>query len=204
MTAAPAIRRMKARRPLDDLDVDARQNPFHRARELRPLVAAVGIELDQEWKGVCVNGLRPAPLRRTPPSAESGASPRSSSSPYPIVLRAIPVASDAAAIQPQPAANASAAFSGILVCRLFGTIADGNPPSGARDDPGAPESLCHLIRKKQGQIMQSHSPVLCHQSHDNNFYPNVVLLNDPGCPFWGILRMITSFVMRDRRRQSQR
>ena len=38
-------------RPLDDLDVDARQDPFHRAPELWPLVAAVGIELDQERKG---------------------------------------------------------------------------------------------------------------------------------------------------------
>ena len=38
-------------RPLDDLDVDPRQNPFHRALELRPLVAAVGIELNQERKG---------------------------------------------------------------------------------------------------------------------------------------------------------
>ena len=37
-------------RPLDDLDGDARQNPLHRALELRPLIAAVGIELDQEWK----------------------------------------------------------------------------------------------------------------------------------------------------------
>ena len=37
-------------RSLDDLDVDARQNPFHRALELRSLVAAVGIELDQERK----------------------------------------------------------------------------------------------------------------------------------------------------------
>ena len=33
---------------LDDLDVDARQNPLYRALELWPLVAAVGIELDQE------------------------------------------------------------------------------------------------------------------------------------------------------------
>ena len=33
---------------LDDLDVEVRQNPFYRALELRPLVAAVGIELDQE------------------------------------------------------------------------------------------------------------------------------------------------------------
>ena len=38
-------------RSLDDLDVDARQNPFDRALELRPLVTAVGIELDQERKG---------------------------------------------------------------------------------------------------------------------------------------------------------
>ena len=38
-------------RSLDDLDIDARQNPFHRALELRSLVAAVGIELDQERKG---------------------------------------------------------------------------------------------------------------------------------------------------------
>jgi hypothetical protein len=30
---------------------DARQNPFHRTLELRSLVAAVGIELDQERKG---------------------------------------------------------------------------------------------------------------------------------------------------------
>ena len=36
---------------LDDLDIDARQNPFHRTLELRSLVAAVGIELDQERKG---------------------------------------------------------------------------------------------------------------------------------------------------------
>src|SRR5208282_3349936 len=38
-------------RPFDDLDVDARQNAFHRALELRPLVAGVGVELDQERKG---------------------------------------------------------------------------------------------------------------------------------------------------------
>ena len=38
-------------RPLDDLDVEARQNPFDRALELRPLVTAIGIELDQERKG---------------------------------------------------------------------------------------------------------------------------------------------------------
>ena len=38
-------------RSLDDLDIDARQNPFHRALELRSLVATVGIELDQERKG---------------------------------------------------------------------------------------------------------------------------------------------------------
>jgi hypothetical protein len=38
-------------RSLDDLDVDARQNLFHRALELRSLVAAVGIKLDQERKG---------------------------------------------------------------------------------------------------------------------------------------------------------
>ena len=37
--------------PFDDLDGDARQNPFDRALELRPLVAAVGIEFDQERKG---------------------------------------------------------------------------------------------------------------------------------------------------------
>jgi len=38
-------------RPLDDLDSDVRQNPFHRTLELRPLIAAIGIELDQERKG---------------------------------------------------------------------------------------------------------------------------------------------------------
>ena len=38
-------------RSLDDLDVDARQNPFHPALELRSLITAVGIELDQERKG---------------------------------------------------------------------------------------------------------------------------------------------------------
>ena len=37
-------------RSLDDFDVDARQNPLHRVLELRPLVAAVGIELDQKRK----------------------------------------------------------------------------------------------------------------------------------------------------------
>src|ERR1700722_20944397 len=37
-------------RSLDDLDVDARQNLFHRALELGSLVAAVGIKLDQERK----------------------------------------------------------------------------------------------------------------------------------------------------------
>ena len=38
-------------RSLDDLDVDARENAFHRALELRPLVAGVGVELDQEREG---------------------------------------------------------------------------------------------------------------------------------------------------------
>ena len=36
---------------LDDLEVDARQNTFHRALEFRPLVASVGVELDQEREG---------------------------------------------------------------------------------------------------------------------------------------------------------
>src|SRR5271165_2924330 len=38
-------------RSFDDFDVEARQNAFHRALELRPLVAGVGIELDQEREG---------------------------------------------------------------------------------------------------------------------------------------------------------
>jgi len=38
-------------RPLDDLDCDARQNPLRRALELWPLIAAIGVELDQERKG---------------------------------------------------------------------------------------------------------------------------------------------------------
>ena len=37
-------------RSLDDLDIDGRQNPFHRAVELGSLLAAVGKELDQERK----------------------------------------------------------------------------------------------------------------------------------------------------------
>src|SRR5271165_630331 len=39
---------LKVSLEFDDLDVDARQNAFHRALELRPLIAGVGIELDQE------------------------------------------------------------------------------------------------------------------------------------------------------------
>src|SRR6516225_9651435 len=38
-------------RSLDDLDVDTLENALHRALELRPLVARVGIELDQEREG---------------------------------------------------------------------------------------------------------------------------------------------------------
>src|SRR5271165_7646276 len=38
-------------RSFDDLDVDARQNAFHRALEFRPLIASVGIERDQEREG---------------------------------------------------------------------------------------------------------------------------------------------------------
>jgi hypothetical protein len=38
-------------RSLDDLDVEAREKAFHRALELRPLVTAVGVELDQEREG---------------------------------------------------------------------------------------------------------------------------------------------------------
>src|ERR1700693_3950432 len=51
------------------------------------------------------SGLRPAPARRTRPFC--AAPPASSSSPRPMVLRAIPVMRDTAAIPPQPAANAS-------------------------------------------------------------------------------------------------
>src|SRR6516225_3888658 len=40
-----------AAQSLDDLEVDARQNAFHRALEFRPLIAAVGVELKQEWEG---------------------------------------------------------------------------------------------------------------------------------------------------------
>src|SRR5208337_4464821 len=36
---------------LDDLEVDARQNAFHRALEFRPLVASVGVEPNQEREG---------------------------------------------------------------------------------------------------------------------------------------------------------
>src|SRR5271165_3698979 len=38
-------------RSFDDLDIEALQNAFHRALELRPLVACVSIELDQEREG---------------------------------------------------------------------------------------------------------------------------------------------------------
>ena len=38
-------------RSLDDLDGDARENAFHRALELRSLITAVGVELDQEREG---------------------------------------------------------------------------------------------------------------------------------------------------------
>jgi hypothetical protein len=36
---------------LDDLEVGARQNAFHRALEFRPLVASVGVEPNQEREG---------------------------------------------------------------------------------------------------------------------------------------------------------
>jgi hypothetical protein len=38
-------------RSFDDLDIEARQNPFHRALELRSLAACVSVELDQEREG---------------------------------------------------------------------------------------------------------------------------------------------------------
>ena len=53
---------------------------------------------------------RPAPFRRTRPGTASGsASPRSSASPRPIVLRAMPVIRETATTPPRPAASASAA-----------------------------------------------------------------------------------------------
>ena len=56
-------------RSLDDLDVDARQNSFHRALELRSLVTAVGIELDQERKAADKLAISSAPPSRSWTSA---------------------------------------------------------------------------------------------------------------------------------------
>ena len=55
--------------PFDNLDGDARQNPFHRALELRPLVAAVGIEFDQERKAPNKLAISSAPPSRSWTSA---------------------------------------------------------------------------------------------------------------------------------------
>ena len=57
---------------------------------------------------VSVRDLRPPPARRLRP-ASSGVSPLKSLSPRPVVLTAMPVARDTAAIPPRPAATASAA-----------------------------------------------------------------------------------------------
>jgi hypothetical protein len=55
---------------LDNLEVDARQNAFHRALEFRPLVASVGVEPNQEREGSEQLAISSAPPSRSGTSAE--------------------------------------------------------------------------------------------------------------------------------------
>ena len=62
-----------------------------------------GSEIAEQIGSASTRAGRPAPFRRTRPGAASGsASPRSSESPRPIVLRAMPVIRETAIIPPRP------------------------------------------------------------------------------------------------------
>lgn len=81
--------------------------PERRHRISRVLGSTIVSRSEIHVGSASVSALRPPPARRTPPFALSDALPRNSSRPRPIVLRAIPVASETAAIPPHPAASAS-------------------------------------------------------------------------------------------------
>ena len=64
-----------ARRTLDDLEVDARQNAFHRPLEIPASVASVGVELNEEREALRT-GLPSAARRRRGPECRRNARSR--------------------------------------------------------------------------------------------------------------------------------